>query len=157
MQTTTQMQWKKLEQLGSISLGGARTILLFAGLIALAGLIYLGQSSQATMTGQRVLTLQETMDRLNRENAQLEYEIGVLTAPAKIADRARALGLHPAATSQMTFIVVKSYPTSSVKPLLAQVPVSNLPPSGFVALWNELLARLGLAPSSRIAEATSSP
>jgi hypothetical protein len=130
----------------------ARALLLLVGLLALLGMIYLTQSSQATMTGTRTLELQEKYERLRRENAQLEYEIAVLTTPDKIAERARRLGLRPATITQTTYIVIKNYPVASAKPAPLVPNAKSSDP--FELLWNELLARLGLLSNSRTVEAS---
>lgn len=133
---------------------GARALLLLVGLIALLGMIYLTQSSQATMTGTRTIELQEKYERLRRENAQLEYEIAVLTTPDKIAERARRLGLRPATITQTTFLVVKNYPVVSAKPAQVQAALAPTFSNSFELLWNELLARLGLLSNARTVEAS---
>ncbi len=138
-----------------VSFSNVRTVIVLLILLVLIGFIYVGQSTQATLNGQRVQDLQTQLDRLNRENAQLEYDIAAMTTPSKIADRARALGLRPATPQQMVFITVKNYPITAKA---APVPKTNATPtsdSSLLNLWNELLARLGLAPSPRTVEATS--
>ncbi len=138
-----------------VSFSNVRTVIVLLGFLVLVGLIYVGQSTQATLNGQRVQDLQVQLDRLNRENAQLEYDIAAMTTPAKMAERARALGLRPATPTQMVFITVKNYPvTAKVTPPIKTnaTPSSDSP---LVIFWNELLARLGLAPSPRTVEATS--
>jgi cell division protein FtsL len=144
----------------SFSFGTVRTLVLLIALFALVGLIYLGQSSQATLTGARMLELQGESERLKRENAQLEYEIAVLTTPAKIAERARAQGLRPATISQTIYVTVKDYPVTPPQPAPVVTESPTTPPTSdsfVVVLWNEVLTRLGLAPSGRAVEATASP
>ncbi len=149
-------QTLRLQQINtSFSLDSIRALLIMLGVLALLGVIYLTQSSQATMTGQRAQDLQTRLDRLKRENAQLEYEIAVLTTPSKIAERARALGLHPATTAQTVFVTVKDYPISAPKPAPATVDLTVSSPDSLTTLWNELLLRLGLAPIGRTVEATT--
>ena len=133
----------------------ARALLLLVGLIALLGMIYLMQSSQATMTGTHLIELQGKLERLRRENAQLEYEIAVLTAPDRIADRARRLGLRPATITQTTYIAVKNYPVLPRKPTPRAEPADTLTASNSIdLLWNELLSRLGLVSNARTVEAS---
>ena len=133
-----------------LSSGTLRGLLLLVGLIALLGFIYLGQNGQATMTGRRALDLQERLDRIKRENAQLEVEIAQLTLPSRIADLGKALGFRPATFTQTVFVVVKNYPVES-KPAAAVAASSSFDP----AVWlNDLLAQVGLAPTARTVEAT---
>jgi cell division protein FtsL len=144
----------------TVSFGSVRALILLLGLLALIGMIYLGQSSQATVTGQHVQNLQEQLDRLNRENAQYQYDIAVLTTPSKIAERARALGLRPATSAQMVFLTVKNYPISVAKithtPIDQSITASSSD-SGVAVLWQEFLVRLGLSSSARTVEATTNP
>jgi cell division protein FtsB len=128
----------------------ARLLIPFAGLLVLLGMVYLWQSSQSTMTGQRALELQDKLERIRRENSQLEYEIATLTTPDKIAERARKLGLRPVAITQTTYTVFKNYSVTPANPAgpnadTAEAGKSNNP-IGF--LWNELTARLGWGPNS---------
>jgi cell division protein FtsB len=134
----------------------ARALLLLVGLIALLGMIYLTQSSQATMTGTHALELQDKLERLRRENKQLEYEIALLTAPDKIAARARKQGLGPATITQTLFIAVKYSPVLPPKSALRNGELGNSPTTSnsFELLWNELLSRLGLLSNGRTVEAS---
>ncbi len=133
--------------------GSLRTMLLLVGLIALLGMIYLGQNGQATMAGHRAQDLKDQYDRIQRENAQLELEIAQLMLPARVADRAKALGFHPATITQTVFMVVKNYPVES-KPVVAR-PAAPAPGSlSQPSLWDNLLALVGLAPTTNTAEAT---
>lgn len=133
----------------------ARAVLLLAGLIALLGMIYLTQSSQATLTGTHALELQDRLERLRRENAQLEYEIAVLTTPDRIAERARRLGLRPATITQTLFITVRNYPVLPPKPFVPSELANPLAASSSLELlWNELLSRLGLLSNGRTVEAS---
>jgi cell division protein FtsB len=133
----------------------ARALLLMVGLVALLGMIYLTQSSQATLTGTHTLELQDKLERLRRENMQLEYEIAVLTTPDRIARTATRLGLRPATITQTTFLVVKDYPVVSKSAPRNVEPATAVTGSNPIELlWNELLARLGLLPSARTAEAS---
>jgi len=138
---------------GPVSFSQVRALVLLLASLILVGLVYVGQSTQATLGGQRVQDLQARLERLNRENAQLEYDIATLTTPDKIAARARALGLRPATPAQMVFITVKNYPITvkaAPKPPVAPAPSSDSP---IASLWNQFLAWLGLGPSPRTVEA----
>lgn len=137
-----------------VSFSNVRTLSVLLGLLILFGLVYVGQSTQATLNGQRAQDLQDKLERLNRENAQLQYEIATLSAPVKIAERARALGLHPATPSQMVFLTVKNYPTSAklTAPVTtAPTLTTNHSPVDQILMW------LGLTPGPRTAQATTNP
>lgn len=134
----------------------ARALFLLIGLTALLGIIYLTQSSQATMTGTRVIELQNELEQLRRSNAQLEYEIAVLTAPKRIAEIAARRGLHPATLTQTTFIVVNNYPVLPPRaaPRNAESVNTASASNALELLWNELMARLGVLSSERTVEAS---
>jgi len=135
-----------------VSSGNLRGVLLLIGLIALVGFIYLGQTGQATMTGRRAQDLQEQLDRIKRENAQLEIEIAQLTLPSKIMERGKALGFRPATIAQTVFVVVKNYPVES-KPAVPSAAAAASNSFDPAALWNDLLAWMGLTPGQTV-EAT---
>ena len=135
-----------------ISTGNLRVFLLLVGLIALIGLIYLGQSGQATMTGRRAQDLQDQLSRIKRENAQLEVDIAQLTLPNRIVERARVLGFHPATITQTVFVVVKNYPVDA-KPVAAQVAPAASSFDG-ATVWNGILNWVGLNSGSQTVEAT---
>jgi len=144
----------KTRELNSqVSTGTWRGLLLLVGLIALLGSVYLGQNGQATMTGRRAQDLQEQLDRIERENAQLEVEIAKLTLPSRVAERGKALGFRPATITQTVFIVVKNYPVDS-KPAAPPVTAAPASSSGLTALWNDLLTWIGLSPAAQTVEAT---
>ena len=137
-----------------ISTGSLRGLLLLLGVIALIGLIYLGQNGQATMTGRRAQDLQDQLARIQRENAQLEVDIAQLTLPTRIADRARVLGFHPATTAQTVFVVVKNYPVDA-KPASSPTVPDAAPSSLDVAsVWNGILNWVGLNSAGQTVEAT---
>lgn len=140
----------------TVSFGTVRALILLLALLALLGIIYMAQSSQAALTGQHVQELRDQLGRLDREIDQMEYDIAVQTTPAKIADRARALGLHPATISQTVFLPVKNYPAALLKaPVPPSAPAANTPGEWFiVAWWNELMVRLGLSGEVRPVEAS---
>lgn len=122
----------------------ARTLLVLVGVIALVGLLYLAQSAQATLTGRRVVKLQERLEHLRRENAQLEYEIAVLAAPQRIAERAARLGLRPLTPAQAKYVVVTDYPVTSST---ASSALTSAPPS--VSTLQVLLSRWSTRASGR--------
>ena len=140
----------------SFSFDNARTWLLFIAVIVLLGVIYMGQASQAALTGQRVNDKQEKLARIQQENAQLQAEIAVLLAPDRMEKRAKSLGFHLASADQIKYLAVKDYPLQPTQSALTQsAPPASASASAFdiVAWWNSLLARLGLSTSPRAAEA----
>lgn len=144
------------------SFENVRTWVLLTSIIVLLGGIYLGLGSQAAIIGKRVLALQQQLERLGRENAQLEFEIAQLTTPERILSRAPILRLRPAKPEQIKYIVVKDYPIEPPKaasmPKAQSAAVSTASrPFNLLAWLNDLLARVGLVPSPRAVEATTNP
>ena len=135
-----------------ISLGNLRLWLLLTAILLLVGVVYLGQSSQAALTGRRIQDKQERLDRVNREIVQLRMDIATLSAPDRIDARARALGLHPPRPDQSKYLVVSNYP---VEPAVAAALPSEVRPLQANNWLQELLNRLGLTASGHSAEATT--
>ena len=129
----------------SFSLDSARTWLLLVATITLVGITYLGQATEATVTGQRVHDLQDRLDRIERQNAQLEFEVASLLAPDKLETRAKALGLRPVVNSQLRFESARDY--ASEVSLLASASsitrsASTVEPKAPSSWWDDLVVRL---------------
>jgi hypothetical protein len=137
-----------------ISYGSMRGLLLLVGLIALIGLIYLGQNGQATMTGRRAQDLQDQLARIQRENAQLEVDIAQLTLPSRIADRARVVGFRPATITQTVFVVVKNYPVDAKPAAPPMVPAETASSFDVASVWSGILNWVGLTSAGQTVEAT---
>ncbi len=147
------MNLSKLSHPLSISFGNVRLWLLLITGLLFVGVVYLGQASQAALTGRRIQDKQEKLDRLNREILSVRIEIATLSSPDRIDARARALGLHPPRQDQITYLTVKDYPVEPAA-LATALPT----PSTLGENWLEaLLNRLGLNASNRSAEATAGP
>lgn len=133
-----------------------RTWLLVILTVVLVGAVYMGQTRQAAITGQRVHDKQDQLERIMQENAQLEADIAALMAPSRIEARARAMGLHLAGPDQIKYLTIKNYPSEPAKPGLATrtSPATTASFSDLVSWWNDLLARVGLQ-NPHTAEATS--
>jgi cell division protein FtsL len=142
----------------ALSFSSARTWSLLVATIVLFGAVYMGQSSQAAMTGQRVLEKQDKLTRLEQENVQMQADIAVMLSPDRIEKRARAIGLHLANPDQIKYIGIRDFPVDS-KPALATTAPAPTPASGLdvTAWWSDLQARLGVGPGPRAVEATTRP
>lgn len=131
----------------AFSSSAIRAVLLAWAVFALLGIIYLAQSTQATVTGQRVQTLTDQLTRYEREIDQLEYDIAVLTTPARIAEIARSLGLQPASITNTVYLTVKLNPVAPRPPPNAdnfpEVPPAE--PALLETIGNQLRDWLGLA------------
>jgi cell division protein FtsL len=144
----------------SLSFTSVRTWLLLVATLVLLGSVYMGQASQAAMTGHRVLDKQDKLTRLTQENIQLQADIAALLAPDRIEKRAQALGFHLASPDQIKYVVVKDYPVQTAN---ADLPASRPTAStatgrlDLSAWWNDLLVRTGLNTGPHAAEATTNP
>ncbi|MBI3913236.1 MAG: hypothetical protein HY327_03400 [Chloroflexi bacterium] len=125
--------------------------------VMLMGGMYAVVNTQITLTGQRVLDLQNRLERLSRENQELDLELAKAKSFERIEPRARALGLRPIAPTQTTYLVVKNIPAS---PPVQPIQPNFSEPSrsvGFLADLEDLLSRVGLAPGNNAAEAGTNP
>ncbi len=145
----------------SLSFDNARTLALLIATVVLLGVVYMGQASQAALAGERIKDKQDKLERILRENAQLEADVAALMTPSRIEARARALGLHLPNPDQIKYLSIKDYPTENPNPALANHTELVAPPSsgaaGIAAWLTGVLARVGLSSGSRAAEATTNP
>ncbi len=128
--------------------------------LGLIGGMYSVVNAQITLTNQRVFELQDRLERLQREDQQYELDIARERAQEKIETRARALGLRPAKPEQITYLVVKNYPTTPPQPTLAAnaaATVESNHSASLVTVLGDLLRRMGLGSRSNSAEAGSDP
>ena len=109
-------------------------------------------NTQIALTGQRVSDLEERLARLNRENDQLEMDFARESAFDKIEPRARAMGLRPTISTQTVYLVVKNYPANVQRPAQITRALSSRA-TGFIAVFNDIVSRLGLSSGSASAEA----
>lgn len=84
-------RWDNLPTFGMM-----RVALLALGVFILVAMIYLAQSSNAALIARDLRVKQLKIQEVERENAQLRYEIAALASPSAIEQRARKLGLAPA-------------------------------------------------------------
>lgn len=78
------------------SLGSARIALVAVMAFMLVALVYLAQSSNAALVARDLRLKQLKILEIERQNAQLRYDIAALASPSAIETRARRLGLGPA-------------------------------------------------------------
>ncbi len=146
------LNWQKIKkQIPEAASKRPRLAILILGLLMLLGLIWLTINTQMVLVGQRVRDLEAKLDRVNHENAKLEYDIAVLTQPKRIADRASALGLRPASLAQTTYLSVKYTPRETLVQALPKAPARSF---DLGLWWNEVLIRLGLDSDLHTAEAS---
>jgi len=111
-------------------------------------LVYLMQSSNAALIARDLRVKQLKIQEIERENAQLRYEIAALASPSAIEQRARKLGLAPAKRVVYAEMPWIEPPPNELMP--AFLPEGNVdtPPQVYAAaetsLWEELSSVLGL-------------
>jgi hypothetical protein len=64
-------------------------------LIGLLALLYLNQVASVAVANARLRNLRAEQTQLERQDSQLHQQLGGLTSPAYVDQRARALGLAP--------------------------------------------------------------
>jgi len=135
-----------------LTLTRTRLGILILGLVVLWALMWLGISTRIAFVGQQVRELNDQADLTQRQNAQLEYDIAVLTQPDRIAKRAAALGLRPASPTQIVYLDIKYPPRAAYAP---QKQVAELPQRfDFPLWWKNALASVGLSTPGLAAEAS---
>lgn len=105
------------------------------GLVALLGAIYLNQASRIAGTGRRVQILQNELDGLKRENAELERSIAEAQSLDRLQQEAARLGFQRAAPDDIEYLAVSEYP--AVAPPAAEE--SPAPPPQPVSTMGEAL------------------
>ena len=101
-QAYTHAPWRKQLQLIGLFL----LIVVFVGLVA--G-IYLSVTARAATVGRQVFDLQEQLDVIEQENANMQAELAELTAAATMAQRAQALGFAPVTPEEILYLAVTGY------------------------------------------------
>lgn len=134
----------------------ARILLLAVGMFILVAMIYLAQSSNAALLARDLRVKQLEIQEVERENAQLRYEIAALASPSAIEARARRLGLGPAKRvvyADMPWI--QPSPNELMPAFLPQGQVVTTPQTfkSSSDTFQELLALLGLDGYSESANA----
>ena len=84
-------RWEALPSSGTM-----RIALMSLIAFILVAMVYLAQSSNAALIARDLRVKQLKIQEVERENAQLRYEIAALASPSAIEQRARKLGLGPA-------------------------------------------------------------
>ncbi len=79
-----------------------------AAMIGLLAVLYLNEVAAVASANDRLRTLNAEQTRLERQDAQLHQQLGVVTSPAYIDQRARAMGLVPASPGQAVALAVRA-------------------------------------------------
>ena len=101
-QAYSQAPWRKqLQIIGLFSLA-----VVFAALIA--GL-HLSVTARAATYGREILQMQLEIEDLERENADLQAELGFLNSAEMMEQRARNLGFQPIDPQETVYLLVPGY------------------------------------------------
>lgn len=112
-------------------------------LIAVLGTIYLSQASRIAVTGRRVQMLQNELETLKRDNAEIERTIAESQSLERLQQQAQDMGFVEAQPGDIEYLVVPDYPeATAVSPTLAADPAVTpepvlVPPPETIeeALW----------------------
>jgi cell division protein FtsB len=134
------------------SFGSARTMVWIVVGLIFVWLIYLAQSSHAAVVARDLRVKQLQLEALNRENAQLRFDIAQLTAPSAIEERARKLGLGPPQNVFYATLPELHVDASELMPAFAP-QTQNMTGEAMLAsdtnVWEQLLALFGFSSSDR--------
>ncbi len=135
--------------------GGVRTVLWIALGLLLVALVYLAQSSNAALLARSLRLKQERIAELERQNAQLNYEIAAATAPSALEARARQLGLGPAKNIVYANLPPLQSERSTLPALgiLVALNAADNAPAAPTSPWDQVLALFGLGGATDRAEA----
>jgi cell division protein FtsL len=134
-----------------------RIALVALGAFILVALVYLAQASNAALIARDLRVKQLKIQEVERENAQLRYEIAALASPSAIEQRARKLGLGPAKKvvyAEMPWI--QPPPNELMPAFLPDTNIDTVPQTFDAAdntLLEQLLSVLGLGNLSNFANA----
>lgn len=79
-----------------------------AAMIGLLAVLYLNEVAAVGSANDRLRTLNAEQTRLERQDAQLHQQLGAVTSPAYVDQRARAMGLVPASPGQAVALAVRA-------------------------------------------------
>lgn len=113
-QAYLQTPWRKQIQVVGVFL----LCLLIPTLIAS---IYLSVTVQAAASGREILLMQDEIETLELENADLETQLGIITSAAEMEKKAEDLGFQRIQQGEAFFLVVPGY-TSRQSVMLAPPP-----------------------------------
>jgi hypothetical protein len=101
-QAYSQTPWRKQVQVIGLFL----LCLLFA---MLASSLYLNLNARAATYGREILMMQEDIEQTELVNADLKTQLGILTSPAVLENRAIELGFERTKKDDPLYIVVRGY------------------------------------------------
>lgn len=101
-QAYSQTPWRRQLQLLGL-------FLLLVVLAALVAGIYLNVTARAGTLGREIQFMQDRIEELQLENADLETRLAIVNSAAEMQKRALAMGFKPLERGEVTYIVVPGY------------------------------------------------
>lgn len=101
-QAYSQTPWRRQLQLLGL-------FLLFVVLAALVAGIYLNVTARAGTLGREVQIMQDRIEELQLQNADLETRLAMVNSAAEMEKRALDMGFTPLERDEVTYIVVPGY------------------------------------------------
>lgn len=98
----SQAPWRKQLQLIGLFLLGLIIVALVAG-------IYLNVTARAATIGRNIQGLRFDIEELERQNADLESQLAVLTSNREMQKRAEDLGFYSVDSEEILYVVVPGY------------------------------------------------
>lgn len=99
-------------------------------LIAVLGTIYLSQASRIAVTGRRVQMMQNELETLKRDNAEVERTIAASQSLERLQQQAQEMGFVEAQPGDIEYLVIPDYPqATAVPPTLAIDPAATPEPA----------------------------
>lgn len=78
-------------------------------LLSMISALYLNVTARAAILGREIQELQTEVAAMQRANADLETQLGLLTSTAEMERRAGALGFRPVEPAELEYVIVPGY------------------------------------------------
>ncbi len=148
-----------LANLGTLpAFPGLRTVMWIGLSLLFVAVLYLAQFSNAAVLAHSLQSKEARIQELQRENAQLQYEIAVATSPASIEARARKLGLGPAKNVVYANLPALQAEDAQILPELPALSAGTISQDLTVVVpspWEQLLVLFGLDSATHSVQAQS--
>lgn len=112
----------------SVDASTATGLVLCIALLSLGGWLYLTQASQIAATSIRMRETVEEIEKIERENALLRYQIAQMETIPRIEARAKQLGLGPMYNQTTYLTVSESLAEPEPVPVMVQAASIDLEP-----------------------------
>jgi len=141
----------KQQPVWSVDSSTATGLLLCILLLSLGGWLYLSQASQIAATSDHMRETAIEIEKLERENALLRYQVAQLETISRIEARAKQLGLEPMYNQTTYLMVPESLMQPESVPFTVQAASDDLKPQvsadkaapdfivgSLAAFWNQV-------------------